>query len=131
MYRVVAIDAAGNVGTPSRPFVVVPTVRPVGLPSPLPRWAWDLYTWQHTHSGTRPATAPKSPPGWYWQWAALARRAVPPQAVVALPKLGGKTIRPRSDGSYAASGATMKAACQAGCGGSSPSSSERRKPKRT
>ena len=70
VYRVVAVDAAGNLGKPSRPFVVVPTARPSSLPRPVPRWAWDLFTWQHTHSGTRPAKAPQRPPGWYWQWAA-------------------------------------------------------------
>jgi hypothetical protein len=69
VYRVVAVDAAGNIGKPSRPFVVVPTVRPQGLPRPLPRWAWDLFNWQHTHTGKRPATAPKQPPAWYWSWA--------------------------------------------------------------
>ena len=135
VYRVAAVDAAGNVGKPSRPFVVVPAVRPQGLPRPLPRWAWDLFTWQHTHSGKRPATAPKQPPAWYWSWAAWrgtpyhlrsGRRAYP-----VWPKLSGNTTRPRIDGSYAASGATMNAACQAGCGGSIPSSSDRRKPNRT
>jgi len=68
VYRVVAVDAAGNVGTPSKPFVVLPTARPSGLPSPIPRWAWDLYAWQHTHNGARPAKAPKKPPNWYWLW---------------------------------------------------------------
>jgi Domain of unknown function (DUF1906) len=68
VYRVVAVDAAGNVGTPSKPIVVLPTARPSGLPRPIPRWAWDLYAWQHTHSGTRPAKAPKKPPNWYWLW---------------------------------------------------------------
>ena len=37
VYRVQAVDAAGNAGKPSRPIVVVPTARPVGLPRPLPR----------------------------------------------------------------------------------------------
>jgi Domain of unknown function (DUF1906) len=69
VFRVEAVDAAGNIGAPSRAFVVVPAVRPTGLPRPLPRWAWDLYTWQHTHNGKRPAAAPKQTPAWYWTWA--------------------------------------------------------------
>ncbi len=80
VYRVQALDAAGNAGKPSRPLVVVPTQRPSGLPRPLPRWAWQLFTWQHG-GGARPATAPKKPPAWYWRWSAwrlapfhLARR---------------------------------------------------------
>jgi hypothetical protein len=75
VYRVVAVDAAGNVVKPSQAFVVVPALRPKTLPRPLPRWAWDLYTWQHAHSGKRPTTAPKQPPAWYWTWAAW--RAAP------------------------------------------------------
>jgi hypothetical protein len=69
VYRVVAVDAAGNVGQPSKPFVVVPSARPAGLPRPLPGWAWDLFTWQHSHAGARPAAAPKQLPAWYWRWA--------------------------------------------------------------
>ena len=75
VYRVRAEDAAGNFGKPSRPFVVVPTVRPRTVPHAIPHWAQDLYAWQHTHSGTRPAAAPKRPPAWYWVWAAW--RATP------------------------------------------------------
>jgi hypothetical protein len=70
VYRVVAVDAAGNVGKPSRPFVVVPNSRPAALPKPLPHWAWDIFGWQHSHAGARPATAPKPLPAWYWLWAA-------------------------------------------------------------
>ncbi len=69
VFRVQAVDAAGNAGTPSRALVVVPTKRPAGLPRALPHWAWDLYAAQHGH-GTRPATAPKKLPPWYWRWAA-------------------------------------------------------------
>jgi len=74
VYRVVAVDAAGNVGTPSQPFVVVPSNRPVGLPRPLPRWAWALFGWQHGQSGSRPAAAPKPLPAWYWLWAGWRAR---------------------------------------------------------
>ena len=69
VYRVQAVDAAGNVSTPSRALVVVPTKRPTGLPRALPHWAWGLYDAQHGH-GARPAKAPKKPPAWYWRWAA-------------------------------------------------------------
>ncbi len=68
VYRVQAVDAAGNVSTPSRALVVVPTRRPTGLPHALPHWAWDLYNAQHGQ-GTRPAKAPKKLPAWYWRWA--------------------------------------------------------------
>jgi hypothetical protein len=70
VYRVQAVDAAGNTGKATRPLVVVPTPHPVGLPRPLPRWAWTLFTWQHTHAGPRPAAAPARPPAWYWRWSA-------------------------------------------------------------
>ena len=69
VYRVQAVDDAGNVSTPSRALVVVPTKRPAGLPRALPHWAWDLYDAQHGH-GARPAKAPKKLPAWYWRWAA-------------------------------------------------------------
>jgi hypothetical protein len=69
VYRVRAIDLAGNASVSSRAIVVVPTKRPHDLPKVLPRWSWSLYTWQHT-GGARPALAPKKPPAWYWRWAA-------------------------------------------------------------
>src|SRR5581483_11165323 len=75
VYRVQAVDAAGNAGKPSRPLVIVPTPKPTSLPRPVPRWAWSLYTWQHGHQGARPKLAPKQPKAWYWQWAAW--RAMP------------------------------------------------------
>jgi hypothetical protein len=75
VYRVRAVDAAGNASKPSPPVVVLPTTRPHDTPRPLPRWAWSLYTWQHGGGGTRPAQAPRRPPAWYWQWAAW--RAAP------------------------------------------------------
>ncbi len=69
VYRIRAIDLAGNASVPSKPVVVVPAKRPADTPNPVPRWAWQLYTWQHG-SGSRPATAPRKPPAWYWHWAA-------------------------------------------------------------
>jgi len=70
VYRVQAVDAAGNAGKPSRPLVIVPTPHPTALPRPVPHWAWSLFTWQHTHAGVRPALAPRQPPAWYWRWSA-------------------------------------------------------------
>ncbi|HEV2592905.1 MAG TPA: hypothetical protein VGU02_13545, partial [Gaiellaceae bacterium] len=75
VYRVQAVDAAGNAGKVSRPLVVAPTLKPAKLPKPLPRWAWTLYAWQHGHKGARPARAPKRPPAWYVRWEAW--RAAP------------------------------------------------------
>jgi len=69
VYRVRAVDGAGNVGMPSRPLVVLPTKRPADVPRPLPRWAWDLYSFQHGN-GARPAAAPRAVPAWFWHWAA-------------------------------------------------------------
>jgi len=74
VYRVRAVDAAGNAGAPSRAIVVQPTKRPKDLPRALPRWAWDTYTAQRL-GRKRPAAAPKKLPAWYWSWAAW--RAAP------------------------------------------------------
>jgi hypothetical protein len=75
VYRVQAVDGAGNAGKPSRPLVVVPTLRPAGVPKPLPHWAWQLFAWQHGTAPARPAAAPRTPPAWYWHWSAW--RAAP------------------------------------------------------
>jgi hypothetical protein len=69
VYRVRAVDPSGIYGKPSAPVVVLPTKRPVDTPRPVPRWAWSLFTWQHS-GGARPSAAPKKPPAWYWHWAA-------------------------------------------------------------
>jgi hypothetical protein len=68
VYRVQAIDGAGNAGKPSRPIVLLTKTRPAGIPRIVPRWAFGLYAFQH-HQGPRPATAPRHPPAWYWRWA--------------------------------------------------------------
>jgi hypothetical protein len=68
VYRVQATDVAGNVGKASRAVVVLPKRRPTALPRIVPRWAFALYTFQHGR-GTRPSSAPKHPPAWYWLWA--------------------------------------------------------------
>ena len=69
VYRVQATDAAGNAGKPSRPVVLLAKKRPAGLPRAIPRWAFGLFDYQR-HKATRPKTAPKRPPAWYWRWAA-------------------------------------------------------------
>jgi hypothetical protein len=68
VYRVQALDAAGNAGQPSKAVVVVSRKRPATLPRAIPQWAYALYSWQHG-GGARPAAAPKKPPAWYWVWA--------------------------------------------------------------
>jgi hypothetical protein len=75
VYRVVAVDAAGNESRPSKPVVVLPSKRPEDTPKAIPAWAWRLYDWQQAgKSGSRPQ-APKVVPAWYWRWAAW--RALP------------------------------------------------------
>ena len=69
VYRVRAIDPAGNLGKASPPVAIRPKGRPAGVPKALPRWAWTLFASQHGQ-GPRPAAAPKKPPAWYWAWAA-------------------------------------------------------------
>jgi len=69
VYRVQALDAAGNAGQPSKAVVVVARKRPATLPRAIPQWAYGLYDWQHGGGGKRPAAAPKKPPAWYWVWA--------------------------------------------------------------
>ena len=65
VYRVVAVDAAGNESRPSKPVVVLPLKRPKKLPKAIPAWAWRLAAWDHR---TPRPTAPKQVPDWYWQW---------------------------------------------------------------
>jgi hypothetical protein len=70
VYRVRAVDAAGNVSAPSAPLVVLPTSRPAGVPRSVPGWAWQLSAWQQEGGvGPRPR-APLPPPAWYWSWRA-------------------------------------------------------------
>ena len=69
VYRVQATDGAGNAGKPSRPIVLLTKKRPAGLPRAIPHWAFGLFDYQR-HKATRPETAPKHPPAWYWRWAA-------------------------------------------------------------
>jgi hypothetical protein len=70
VYRIVSVDAAGNVSGPSKPVVVLPAPRPDGIPKALPRWAWRLFDWQR-HGRTTPRPhAPRIVPDWYWRWSA-------------------------------------------------------------
>ncbi len=69
VYRVRAVDLAGNASVASRAVVVVPSKRPASVPRVLPRWAWAVYDFQHG-KGSRPAAAPRKLPAWYWNWAA-------------------------------------------------------------
>jgi hypothetical protein len=70
VYRVRAVDMAGNLGSSSPPVAVVPTLKPAGLPRPIPRWAWTLFAARHggrTVAGLQP---PKPLPAWYRRWEA-------------------------------------------------------------
>jgi uncharacterized protein YfiM (DUF2279 family) len=69
VYRVRAVDVAGNASVASRAVVVVRTKRPADVPRAVPSWVFGLYDFQHG-TGTRPAAAPRKPPLWYWHWAA-------------------------------------------------------------
>jgi hypothetical protein len=69
VYRIRAVDPAGNVGQSTSAAVVSPKARPKNVPRAIPRWAFALYTWQRTKTGKRPAAAPHTPPAWYWAWA--------------------------------------------------------------
>jgi hypothetical protein len=69
VFRVVALDAAGNESTPSAALLVVHEPRPADSPRAIPGWAWQLFDWQRGgRSGARPA-APRPLPHWYWHWA--------------------------------------------------------------
>ena len=49
-----------------------PPPRPGGLPRKVPRWAWELRSWQSSPKatrGARPSGAPRRTPRWYWEWA--------------------------------------------------------------
>ena len=75
VYRVVAIDDAGNESVASKPVVVLPTRRPAKLPKAIPRWAFALFVWQQAGKPKPRPDAPRIVPAWYWQWAAW--RATP------------------------------------------------------
>ena len=68
VYRVRAVDPAGNLGKVSPPVAVRPRSRPAAVPRALPKWAWSVFDWQRGQ-GPRPTAAPKKLPAWYWTWA--------------------------------------------------------------
>jgi len=75
VYRLIAVDAAGNESVPSKPVVVLPSSRPADTPQAIPAWAWRMFDWQEAGKvGPRPQ-APKLVPSWYWRWSAW--RALP------------------------------------------------------
>ena len=67
VYRVFALDAAGNRSGASASVTAQPTPYPKSAPKSAPPWAWRLLAWQHQHRGKRPAT-PKRLPAWYAAW---------------------------------------------------------------
>lgn len=70
VYRVVAVDPAGNVGKLSPGITVTVAPRPKGVPTLIPRWAQRLRLWQATSAsvrGARPVT-PRPLPKWYRAW---------------------------------------------------------------
>ena len=69
IYRVRAIDAAGNKSPLSSYVKVVSRPRPRALPHAVPGWAWRRLDWQAKgRKGKRP-NAPRPLPGWFWHWA--------------------------------------------------------------
>ncbi len=69
IYRVRAIDAAGNKSPLSSYIKVVSRPRPRALPHATPNWAWRMLAWlEKGRKGKRP-TAPRPLPGWFWHWA--------------------------------------------------------------
>jgi Domain of unknown function (DUF1906) len=69
IFRVRAIDAAGNKSPLSNYIKVVSTLRPRHLPHAIPRWAWRMLEWQAKgRKGKRP-NAPRPLPSWFWRWA--------------------------------------------------------------
>ncbi len=68
IYRLRAIDAAGNKSPLSRYVKVVSKPRPRGLPHAIPHWAQRMFDWRAKgRKGTHP-NAPRPLPGWFWRW---------------------------------------------------------------
>jgi hypothetical protein len=68
IYRVRALDGAGNQSPLSGYVKVVAKAKPRGLPHAVPRWAWRRLDWQAKgRKGTRPY-APRPLPSWYLRW---------------------------------------------------------------
>jgi hypothetical protein len=69
IYRIRAIDGAGNQSPLSGYVKVVAKARPRGLPRAVPRWAWRRLAWQEKGRRGKHPHAPRPLPGWYWHWA--------------------------------------------------------------
>ncbi|MGD0166920.1 MAG: glycoside hydrolase domain-containing protein [Gaiellaceae bacterium] len=69
VYRVYAVDSAGNASAPSQSIAVFRLARPRGLPRLIPSWAWRMLHWQAQGRKGRRPHAPRSLPAWYWRWA--------------------------------------------------------------
>ena len=70
LFRVRAVDWAGNAGKPSPAVKVVVAPRPKAVPKKIPAWALELHAWQAKPAakrGPRPA-APSPLPAWYAAW---------------------------------------------------------------
>ena len=68
VFRVRAADSAANQSDASKAIVITPKVKPRISADVIPRWAWQLATWQSAGKrGVRPKTPSPVPP-WYWTW---------------------------------------------------------------
>lgn len=70
VYKVLAVDPAGNVGRLSPGIKVVVARRPKGVPARIPAWAQRLRAWQAASKSVR-GKRPKTPsplPRWYGSW---------------------------------------------------------------
>ena len=69
IYRIRAIDGAGNQSPLSGYVKVVAKARPRGLPGAVPRWAWRRLAWQEKGQKGKHPHAPRPLPDWYSRWA--------------------------------------------------------------
>jgi hypothetical protein len=69
IYRVSAVDGAGNQSPLSGYVKVVAKARPRSLPRAVPRWAWRRLAWQEKGRKGKHPHAPRPLPGWYSRWA--------------------------------------------------------------
>jgi hypothetical protein len=69
VFRVVAVDGAGNSSTPSGALLVVRRPRPAGVPAAIPAWAWSLLSRLRNGRVGAHAAAPHPLPRWFWPWA--------------------------------------------------------------
>ena len=67
VYTLRAFDAAGNESAVLASVTVERLARPATSPKEIPRWAWQLLSWQEHEHGKEPAH-PKPLPDWYAAW---------------------------------------------------------------